>query len=224
MRELNFNHFKQQLVRRTPSMTEILTIAEQMGPNNLFVAGGAVRDYCCGKNEISGDIDLFFSESCNKPINKLQQSYGKKITNQFGSTRWFPTDNIFYYDLIQIKDFNQGLWECFDIVDVLNQFDITANAIAFDLNNGAFINPVNGLRDATDKTIRAVRFDFPEIMVSELIPISRNSVLWFRYNHYSTKLNSTIEPITKKWLQENKYRIKDKAMFAKFFFNPEVDL
>lgn len=220
-----FDDLKALMIQRHESMIDILSASSKLGSNNIFVAGGVARDYICNKNTIKGDIDLFVSEIGYNTLLELPNKYGLKVVNQYGSYRWFPNQNdSFYYDLIKINDFDQGLWKCSDIVDALNQFDITANAIAFDLHDGLFFNPVNGARDARMKIIKAVRFDFPEIPVSPDIPIARNSVLWFRYNHYAVKLNYHIEPVTKKWLIQNDYRMKDIDTFSKHFFRPEITL
>ncbi len=223
--KLEFSSLKDQLVNRHPSMLDVFHIAQKVGSNNMFVAGGFARTFCSENSNIEGDIDLFLSEDGYKEIVKLQKGNGEVIVNQFGSERWFPDNSSsFYYDIIRIKDFYHGLWKCKSIVDVLNQFDITANAIAFDLFNGNVYNPVEGIRDAKLKIIKAVRFDFPEMLVSERIAISRVSVLWFRYNHYSHKLNYDIEPLTKSWMVDNFHRITEIDLFTKFFFKPIVVL
>jgi hypothetical protein len=219
----HFDKLKELLIQRHRSMIDTLSASNKLGPDNIFVAGGAVRDFICNKDVIKGDIDLFVSESGYHTMLELINSYGTNVVNQYGSYRWYPDqNNSFYYDLIKINDFDQGLWKCTDILDVLNQFDITANAIAFDLCDGTFFNPVNGARDANIKLIKAVRFDFPEIPVSASIPLARNSVLWFRYNHYAAKLNYFIEPVTKAWVMDNKFRMKDFDMFSKYFFSPKI--
>jgi hypothetical protein len=221
--EMDFSKLIPEMKNRHKSVEDVFKIASELGPNNLFVAGGVVRDFCCGKTGMKGDIDLFISDTAYKAIDDLQNSYGKKTQNQFGGDRWYPVENdTFYYDMIIISDFYHGLWRCADITDVLNQFDITANAIAFDLCNGELFDIQNGIRDANNKILRAVRFDFPDIQASPKIQISRNSILWFRYNHYAKKLGYTIEPITMKWLMENRFRMEDIDIFKKFFFNPHI--
>lgn len=224
MQDFIFEDIKTTLIKRNSSMSDILRIALDSEPGNFFVAGGALRELFCGK-KLSGDIDLFVSQSAQIMLSEIIRNRGNAFYNQFGSTRWFPTvGDSFYYDIIRFDDFYHGLWKCIDILDVLNQFDITANAIAVDLNNGEFYNPVNGVRDAHQRVIKAVRFDFPEMFVSEEIKISRNSVLWFRYNHYCSKLGFDLEPVTKKWMIQNKNRIGDLDLFKKFFFNPTIAL
>lgn len=220
--DIVFEQLKEKLIGRHESMIAILSIAKKLGEKNVFVAGGFVRDYCQNPSQIiNGDIDLFMSDNAYQEVKNLETSHGKQIKNQFGSDRWFPTkENPFYYDVIKINDFYHGLWRCRDITDVLNQFDITANAVAFDLCTGEFYNPVNGMRDSIEKRIRAVRFDFPEMPVTQDIQISRNSVLWFRYNHYSNKLGYDIEPVTKLWIKQNSYRLAEIDLFKKYFFNP----
>lgn len=225
MMVVNFNDLRRNLIAKHGSMHDILKIARKCSSGDFFIAGGAVRDFSYSGGKINGDIDLFLSDKGYQALKSLQHRFGQIIMNPFGSERWFPDANsAFYYDVIKISEFYHGLWRCQDIIDVLNQFDITANAIAFDLSNGDFFNPTNGLRDLRNKELRAVRFDFPEMVVSKDIPISRNSVLWFRYNHYCNKLKYAIEPITREWITKNKFRKNDLKLFAKHFFEPTIDL
>ena len=218
----DFGSFKAQMLHIQSSVWDVFEIAGILKENNIFVAGGMVRDFFRGTIN-RADIYLFVTDTAYSSMEKLQNSYGKIIKNQFGTDRWFPSEKSeFYFDIIRISDFYNGLWKCLDIIDVLNQFDITANAIAFDLKNGNFFNPVNGLRDCKEKRIRAIRFDYPELFVSETIPLSRNSVLWFRYKHYSKKLGFKVEPITEQWIEKNSFRYKDIELFKKYFFEPQI--
>ncbi len=149
------------------------TISNLLDDKNtkIYLAGGAVRNSIIGIREIK-DFDFFIkSEDKTKILTHLGE-LGFVTFGPFGSARWHPKDvTDVYCDLIWINEFNNGLWKCEDIIDVLNQFDFTANAIAFDINSGVIFNPENGIRDIEKNTIRAVRFDYPNE------PISANSLL-----------------------------------------------
>ena len=197
-----------QIIRETPE-------------NSFFISGGIVRDILMGGHNRIKDIDIFLTSAGLAKIEPFLKANGKVHTNQFGTKRWFPGNaKELYYDIIEISRFRNGLWPCRDMNDVLNQFDITANSVAFDLASGKFYNPQNGLDDINNRVLRAVRFDYPEMLVSDDIPISRNSVLWFRYHFYASKLGFEIEPITKKWIDDNSFRSEDLEKFKKYFFDP----
>jgi len=191
----------------------------------VYLAGGAVRNAFINPELKAKDLDIFITRSAFDQIKDHLKEHGKLSVNQFKTYRWYAfIDDEFYYDIIIIPEFYNGLWKCRNITDALNQFDITANALAFDLFNGIFYNPQNGLLDIQQRILRAVRFDYPEIAVSNDITLSRNTVLWFRYYHYAKKLNFTIDPITKKWLKENDFRKHGLAEFTNHFFSPSLSL
>lgn len=217
-----YNRLVDSILKEDSNFNEILAIADKLGESDLYVAGGALRDTFLETDRPLKDVDLFVSEIGFSPFEKLLKSKGDLLVNPFGSARWYPRQGEkFYYDIIVIERFFNGLWKCDTITDVLNQFDITCNAIAVDLKSKELHNPQNGLSHLQRKELRAVRFDYPEMNISKDIPLSRNSVLWFRYNYYAKQLGFRIEEITKKWIDENSFRINDKAEFAKHFFNPD---
>lgn len=216
-----YSHLIESILQEDSSFNEILTIAHKLDEGNCYVAGGALRNTFLESAPYFKDVDLFVSQNAFPSLEQIFLSKGELLINPFGSARWYPSsDKKFYYDIIIIENFFNGLWKCDTITDALNQFDITCNAIAVDIKSKELYNPQNGLRHLHRKELRAVRFDFPEINISNDIPLSRNSVLWFRYKYYAKRLGFTIEEITMKWIKENSFRIKDKAEFVKYFFDP----
>jgi hypothetical protein len=208
-----------------PGFRSLMELVGQLPEDNFFISGGVVRDILSGNNNRIKDIDIFLSSAGFDKVHDFMMANGELVKNQFGSGRWFPGDAPgFYYDIILIPRFYNGLWPCRNITDVLNQFDITANAVAFDLLTGRFFNPQNGLDDIKNNVLRAVRFDFPELLVSNEVDISRITVLWFRYHYYAAKLNFNIEPITRKWLDDNSFRLNDLEKFKYHFFDPQLAL
>lgn len=214
-----------KLKLEVPSFGPFIGLLGKLPIKGVYLSGGTVRNAFIDLDLRVKDLDIFIDRDSFGLIEDYLHKNGKLLINQFQTYRWHPfIDNEFYYDIIIISEFYNGLWKCRDIVDALNQFDITANALAFDLQNGTFYNPQNGLLDIKEKTLRAVRFDYPEISVSKDIKLSRNTVLWFRYNHYSQKLNFKIDPITAIWLKENAFRKESLAEFTDHFFSPSLNI
>jgi hypothetical protein len=194
-------------------------LIEELPELDIYIAGGCVRDQLLGEKPNPKDIDIFVGGSgVEKALNDLA-SIGCLDYGPFGSPRWHPHPiGPFYYDVIPIDRFFNGLWRCEHITDVLNQFDFTANAVALDLRTGEFFDPQNGKRDILRKTMRAVRFDYPDEPITPQISLTRPEVVWFRILHYAAELDLTIEPVTLDWLRVNHRYEKDAFRFAGLFF------
>src|SRR5713101_5027714 len=127
----------------------------------VYLAGGAVRDVILGRDVQSKDFDIFLGGDAVEVALEVWGTSGSMELGPFGSPRWFPSPaQSQYCDLIPISRFINGLWRCEDIIDVLNQFDFTGNAVAFDLRSGRFFDPQNGRRDLHRRVLRSVRFDY----------------------------------------------------------------
>jgi hypothetical protein len=189
----------------------------------VFLAGGALRDILSPAPRRPRDYDFFVSGTGWKRLIRCLAEDGEMRPGPFGSPRWFPeTSPECYADIVQIESFYNGLWRCKDILDALNQFDFTANAIALDLHSAQLFDPQNGLRDARLQTIRAVRFDYPDEPISTTCPISRQAVIWIRLVHYASVLGFTIEPLTLNWLQRTSQFAHSRELFARTFFPPNL--
>jgi hypothetical protein len=190
----------------------------------VYLAGGVVRNAVLGQDIHCKDFDLFFGGDHVDAALHVWAEDGNMKLGPYGCPRWMPRLNSGpYCDLIPIRRFTPGLWPCEDIVDVLNQFDITGNAMAFCLRSGRFFNPQNGLRDMERRILRCVRFDYPDEPFAPGQSLSRLGVLWFRMLHYASTLNLRIEPITLDWLTERVHFLSAKGAFAALFFEPEID-
>lgn len=201
-----------------PAVAEILAECIDL---EIFIAGGAVRNcFLVPQLEVK-DFDFFLSgPSLDRALTILERN-GVLVQTPYGSPRWHPTPNSEYYaDFIPIRDFQPGLWQCENIVDVLNQFDFTASALAFDLRTEQGFDPQNGFRDLTRRRMKMVRFDYPD---GPFIPgetLSRNAILWFRILHYTKVLNLTIEPLTLNWLRKHRDYEREASTFSALFFPP----
>jgi hypothetical protein len=191
---------------------------------DVFVAGGLLRDLFSARTRAPRDFDFFLGGEDVPEFIAWLSEHGTLTQGPFGSARWWPPgEGARYADVISIADFYNGLWKCRDIVDALNQFDFTANAVALDLRSGKLFDPQNGMRDARDRVMRAVRFDYPDELISGTCPLSRLSVIWIRFVHYASHLGYSVEPVTRNWLLENARFREDAEVFRQFFFPPVID-
>lgn len=189
----------------------------------VYLAGGAVRDLIRSAQRPPRDFDLFLGGFDVAAFVDVLHRRGTVRCGPFGSPRWFPGDaGTHYADVIPIEHFHNGLWKCRDMVDVLNQFDFTANAVGVDLRRARLFDPQNGVRDGREGVLRAVRFDYPDEPISAQTHITRPCVLWFRLLHYSSELGLDIEPVTRGWLRKNRHFSRDAAEFARLFFPPRT--
>jgi tRNA nucleotidyltransferase/poly(A) polymerase len=170
----------------------------------LYLAGGAVRDVLDGGRSWSKDLDFFFDERDLEPVAAELGRVGRIERTPFGSPRWFPDGGgDFSCDLIAVQRFHNGFGRCHDIVDVLRQFDFTANAVAVDLRRGHFYDPVGGVDDIRRRVMRILRFDYRDEPIVPGLDLSRRQVLWLRVVHHVARLGFEIEPETLAWLREN---------------------
>jgi hypothetical protein len=189
----------------------------------IYVAGGAIRNVLMGLEANSKDWDFFLSgSSVDSFVSRLAEC-GRLERTPYGAPRWHPPqDAAQHADLMPIQDFVPGLWQCEDIVDVLDQFDFTANAVAFDLRTSEPFDPQNGARDAARHIMKMVRFDYPAGPYVAGAPLDRNTVLWFRVLHYASTLQLSIEPLTRNWLLARRDELRHASTFARQFFTPSL--
>lgn len=191
----------------------------------VFIAGGVMRDYFKTGRCVPKDFDLFLGgQEVDEFLSRLADD-GAMSVGPFGSPRWRPSGlGGCHADLVPIDRFNNGLWQCRDVLDALNQFDFTANAIALDMRLPRLFDPQNGVLDARSRTMRAVRFDYPDEPISPGSALSRLGVLWIRLVHYASTLGFDIEPITYKWLCDHAQLGMQVRAFSEIFFPVDLRL
>ncbi|TPG66741.1 CCA tRNA nucleotidyltransferase [Hymenobacter nivis] len=218
----------QEGIKSAPGFIQLKQILHQIEDANFYIAGGAIRNLIEKSQEELNDVDVFihtkdkYDELIKHLVTNLSK-IGFLEFGQYGSPRWYPNkEERFYYDIVPFSKFNVGLGTPQTIEETLLQFDFTANAIAFDIFKPDIYNPVDGLNNIQNKVFKAVRFDFPDSIISEKIPLRRLTVLWFRFIHYASKLNYTIEKETLNWLSINSYRLNSLKLFETYFFKPLI--
>lgn len=201
-----------------------LRLKELSRTYKIYICGGYLRNILM-KNCSIKDLDIFVD--CGKDEFKglvdTMSEWGYMQYGQYGSPRLYCTDSsIDYIDIVPFYNFIVAGKPLLTIDEILRNFDFTSNAIAWSLRDSTLLDPLNGIVDASNKILRAVRLDFPEMMVSKDIQISAVSVFWFRLLHYQNVLGLTLDPITEGWIIENHHRIKDSDLFCKYFFKPSI--
>lgn len=118
---------------------------------DAYLVGGYLRDYFLKKTSFDCDIAI----SCSQNICELVKNIAEKI----GAT-FVPLHEDFEIYRIVLDDkknyFDFAKIEGKDINEDLSRRDLTINAIAYDINNGRFIDIFNGIEDIKNKVIRAI--------------------------------------------------------------------
>jgi hypothetical protein len=207
------------LLRRSEVGRAWLQISDRFDKADVYLAGGSIRDLLLERDVSPTDFDFFLGGAAQDEIFSHLAEIGTIHHGPFGSPRWVPSrDANHYCDVIPIGDFFNGLWRCEDILDVLNQFDFTANAVAVHLRTGVLHDPQNGRRDCSLRVMRAIRFDYPDEPISQSIKLTRPAVVWFRILHYAAQLGFTIEPVTLEWMRRHSFYAGQLNDFVETFF------
>lgn len=209
-------------LRKWPGFSALEQAMETFPLVDIYLAGGALRDAFSSNARRPKDYDFFIRGRSSRDFVKELGSFGRLSFGPFGSPRWAPSAGAEYADLIFIDAFNNGLSPCSSMSDALRQFDFTANAIGMNLRSGQVFDVCNGIRDAQDRIMRAVRLDYPNEPIREGANISRLEVLWIRLQHYSRILDYQLHPQTETWLRQNQDYRSAASRFSALFFAPDL--
>lgn len=191
----------------------------------FYLAGGAIRNYLLSPGNFQfKDLDIFINGEGFASFKKEISEYGIAGSTPFGSLRWeSDISKGITYDIIHFSEMAVLDKKPNSIIELLNQFDITINAMAIDLREYNFFDPLNGETDLQNHIIKAVRYDFKDEYISTECTISPLSTLWFRILHYASKYNFEIEKDTLTWIKENSFRYQFLHIFKKYFFDPNLN-
>jgi hypothetical protein len=193
-------------------------IVEESSEVQIYLTGGVLRDIFLKSTQAPRDFDFFIGGKEPQLVLEQLSQHGQLATGPFGSPRWYPDQDERHADTVPIPSFYNGLWRCEDIIDVLNQFDFTCNALALDVRTGQFFDPQNGSRAISRRLMQAVRFDYPEEPILPGQVLTRNAVLWFRILHYAAARGLKIESVTLRWLRNHARYRKQATQFEAAFF------
>jgi hypothetical protein len=190
-------------------------------PNlEAHLAGGSLRNLLLDPQARVKDYDVLLAGPClHQAVDWLTRE-GRSTRGVFGNVHWYPCpDEPLRADLIPVSNFSH-LRRSETIADALGQFDFTGNAIAVDLRTGVVLDPVNGIRDMQQRTMRAVRFDQPEVPILPGHTVPYSVTQWFRILHYAAALDLQIEPATLRWLLAHSDYREYASVFTQTFKAP----
>ena len=179
----------------------ILDALKLSGDIECYLTGGVVRDTVLGNTSANKDFDLIIGgKNFPKFVQYLSQK-GNITRSAFGGIRWHPTVGTAYADLLQVSTFYAGITTCYNVIDVLLNFDFSGNAIAVDLKSDRVLNPAYGIQDLKAGIMKAIRYDFPDIEISPKSKLTYLGANIIRCRYYAEKLKLVIDPITLQWIE-----------------------
>lgn len=203
----------------------LMELGKDYNELEFFLAGGVVRNAILLKdNWVPKDIDIFVSGPGFNDFKKRVSKFGVARSTPFGSLRWaLEFNSSINFDIVHFEEMAVLNKPPKTINELLGQFDITINALAVNLKDREFFNPIGGVSDVENKIIRAIRFDFKDENISEECEISPLTTLWFRILHFASKYKFRIEKDTLDWVWQNSFRFEEYPIFEKYFFSPNLE-
>jgi len=190
---------------------------------SAYMAGGTVRNLALNAHSAVRDFDIFLD---GRPVQDALERLGlsgRIKRGVYGNTHWYPAgETTLKGDLILIRTFDH-VFPSSNMVDALNQFDFTGNAIAVDLRTGEILNPQRGIEDLARRIMRGVRFDLPDEPIAAGHGLTHRVCHWFRILHYAAALGLRIEPVTMRWLRAHRSFAVYRDAFAEQFKLPHPD-
>lgn len=119
--------------------------------NKIYLVGGAVRDYLCGKDTYDRDLIV---------VDEDAEIFSRKVAEFFNAT-FIPLDEDNKIYRVVLED-RQNFLDITNPVggsleqDILRR-DLTINAVAADIRNGDIVDFAGGVSDIENKILRGVR-------------------------------------------------------------------
>jgi tRNA nucleotidyltransferase/poly(A) polymerase len=243
-----YNEFilEKTMTANIPIPNDILKIAKlfRMAGKDIFVVGGAVRDFL--QNKIPHDYDLVTNAlpEESKMILKdwhVSDEQGKN----FGVLRIYTDDEPLGYELATYrKDISFGrdtkgddqkveIGNHITIADDVKRRDISMNALFYDINKKEIVDLVGGIDDINNKVIRAVgnpadRFREDRLRIlrvlrfaartnSTIDKLTHEAILSDnRLRNINAKENVSQERILEEWNKTMEHAQKDKSIMKKY--------
>ena len=148
-------------------LPEKLKILASSAPVPVFVVGGSVRDFLCGVTPKNGgyDWDICSTISTDEFV-ALAQSHSftvKSVYKNTGTIKLKDSDGIDYeYSRFRSDKYVRGMHvpvEIFFTDDIsldARRRDFTCNAVYYDIKNGSYLDPLNGIRAIQEKRLTTV--------------------------------------------------------------------
>ena len=178
-------------------LRQLSNIFEKNG-KQLFVVGGAVRDFLLGLEPKNVDIDLCSSASIQEVVEMLDGTEFSVAPKNLmlGVVSIVCGEEHFEYAQFRKEEYakqfshNPARIEFVDSIEVdSSRRDFTINAIYFDLVKGEFVDFCGGIEDLQNRVIKTVR------QPKETLAVDPARI--FRMIQFSLRLNFDIDPEVK---------------------------
>ncbi len=173
----------------------LASIGEIIKDKEVYLVGGYLRNYFLN-NEISSDRDLVVLGNSKA----LALEIAQKLNGTFIE---LDSENEIYRVVLEDKtnyfDISRALDD--DILKDINRRDFTINSIFYDLNKKEILDPLNGVNDIKNKTLKTANFD----------NFIDDSLRFLRLYRFMSLTGFSVEEDLSKFVQDNFHLIKNVA-------------
>lgn len=138
-------------------------LAELFG-GNLYVVGGAVRDALCGKTPSDVDLAAPFSREKVELLLKNSDFRVRVESPRLGTLKIFRGNESFEYTAFRVDSYAAGgrhapseVRFTEDIKEDAARRDFTVNAVYYDIKRGEVVDPLDGVADMRNMTLRTCK-------------------------------------------------------------------
>ncbi|NLL56253.1 MAG: CCA tRNA nucleotidyltransferase [Clostridiales bacterium] len=190
------------------SVSSALKKLSKLLPNHIFLVGGFVRDTLCGYQ--SFDIDICGQDTPEVLFDSLKNSefVAKTTSPKLMTLKIKHKDLEFEYTTFRKESYTKGhspskVEPTDSILEDAKRRDFKINAIYYDINDGALVDPLDALADLGRRIISTV--DEPKKV------FSRDGLRLMRLARFAGQLGFDIEQKTLEAAKEYSHLIKDIA-------------
>ncbi len=193
-----------------PAMTWLGDQFRRRGPIKLWVVGGTIRDFILETSNMIIDVDLMV-EGCPS-MEVLEEAIvagGTFRRNMMGGYKWYPSP--------EAAGGKEGLeidiWRIEESIEPgdpatpemgVSRFDLSINALGWDVEEKRFIDPLGGLEVILDESKSR-----PMELLTEKIKPGNAGRLILRAVKYAPKLGIGLGEKSKRWIRENEAELDE---------------
>jgi tRNA nucleotidyltransferase/poly(A) polymerase len=174
------------------------------GPIRLWVVGGTIRDFILETSNMIIDVDVMLEKCPSKEVlEKVITRGGTFRKNMMGGYKWYPAPAISGAK----EELEMDMWRIEESIEPgdaatpelgVSRFDLSINALGWDVEKRRFINPLGGLQILLDETRST-----PMELLTEKIKPGNAGRLILRAIKYAPKLGFPLGEKTRRWIRAN---------------------